>query len=173
MPGYPLGETPEGNCSFGDRHQRSIEMKKIIVVMVLLVAALAVSVPSIAFAQTAQPPVPGTSVEGPLHDYMVNAMAAALGITPTDFEARQAAGKTAYQIALDLGISADKIPALLAGARAKALDEAAAAGVITQQQATWMKSRGAGMGLGNCTGTGQRMGGGMMGRGDRWQQTNP
>jgi hypothetical protein len=142
----------------------------------------------VAIAQAPQPPVPGgrgpmgrsgvTVVEGPLHDYMVNAMAAALGITPTDFEARQAAGKTAYQIALDLGISADKIPALLAGARAKALDAAATAGVITQQQATWMKSRGAGMGIGNCTGTGQRigggmMGGGMMGRGGRWQQTNP
>jgi hypothetical protein len=150
-----------------------MEMKKTIVVMVLLVAALAVSVPSIAFAQTVQPPVPGTSVEGPLHDYMVNAMAAALGISATNFEARQDAGKTAYQIALDLGISADKIPALLAGARAKALDAAAAAGVITQQQATWMKSRGAGMGMGNCTGMGQRMGGGMMGRGGHWQQVNP
>jgi hypothetical protein len=160
-----------------------MEMKKTIVVMVLLVAALAVSVPSIAFAQTAQPPVPGTGspmggqgvtgVEGPLHDYMINAMAAALGISASDFEARLATGKTAYQIALDLGISADKIPALLAGARAKALDAAAAAGVITQQQATWMKSRGAGMGMGNCTGTGQRMGGGMMGRSGRWQQVNP
>jgi hypothetical protein len=160
-------------------------MKKILVVMVLVVAALAVSSTGIAFAQTPQPPIPGTwgpmiggttgsTVEGPLHDYMINAMAAALGIAPADFEARLDAGKTAYQIALDLGISADKVPALLADARAKAFDAAVAAGAITQQQASWMKSRGmmTGTGLGTCTGMGQGRGGGM-GRGGRWQQTNP
>lgn len=158
-------------------------MKQTMFAMVLVVVALAVTATGIAFAQTPQPPVPGgrgpmmggnagAGVEGPLHDYMVNAMAAALGITPSDFEARQDAGKTAYQIALDLGISADKIPALLADARAKALAAAAADGVITQQQATWMKSRGVGMGSGNCTGMGQGFGGGM-GRGSRWQQVNP
>ena len=165
-------------------------MKKPIVVMVLVVAALALTSTGLAFAQAPQPPTPGTwgpamrgatgsTVEGPLHDYMVNAMAGALGITPTDFETRRDAGKTAYQIALDLGISADKIPALLADARAKALDAAVAAGVVTQQQASWMKSRGAGMGI--CDGTGYNrsrgsamMNGGMMGRGaGRWQQTNP
>lgn len=159
-------------------------MKKMFVAMVLVLAALAVSVTGIAFAQTPQPPVPGTrgpmiggttgtTVEGPLHDYMINAMATALGITPSDYEARREAGKTAYQIALDLGISADKIPALLADARAKAFDAAVAAGVITQQQASWMKSRStSGMGLGTCAGLGQGRGGGMV-RGGRWQQTNP
>ncbi len=155
-------------------------MKKIALVVVLAVVALAVSITGVAFAQGPQPPTTSPrgpitgGTEGPLHDYMVNAMANALGITPSDFEARRAAGKTAYQIALDLGISADKIPALLADARAKAIDAAAAAGVITQQQASWMKSRGMGMGagLGTCTGMGQRMGGGM-GRGWHWQQTNP
>ena len=157
-------------------------MKKTIILMVLMVVALAVSVTGIAFAQTPQPPTPGmgsrmhgfgfSGSEGPLHDYMVNAMAAALGISASDFEARIEAGKTAYQIALDLGISADKIPALLADARAKALDAAAVDKVITQQQADWMKSRGAGMGSGNCTGMGQRQGGGM-GRGGNWRQTQP
>ncbi len=164
-------------------------MNKMFVVMVLVSVALAVATTGIALAQSPQPPTPGvrgpmmsgttgSTVEGPLHDYMINALAAALGITPTDFEARRDAGKTAYQIALDLGISADKIPALLADARAKAFDAAVAAGVITQQQATWMKSRGmmTGTGAGTCTGTGQRLGGGMgmgMGRGGRWRQTNP
>ncbi len=149
-------------------------MKKTFVAFVLVLAALAVSVTGIAFAQNPQPPATGSTVEGPLHDYMVNAMAAALGITPSDFEARRDAGQTAYQIALDLGISADKIPALLADARAKAFDAAVAAGVITQQQATWMKSRGMlnGTGLTPCTGMGHGLGG-MMGRGGRWQQTNP
>src|SRR5512142_3325366 len=130
-----------------------MRMKKMVVVVSLVMVVLAVSVSGIVSAQSPQPPTPGTwgpmmgggagtGMEGPLHDYMVNAMAAALGITPADFESRRDAGKTAYQIALDLGISADKIPVLLADARAKAFDAAVAAGVLTQQQATWMKSRG-------------------------------
>jgi hypothetical protein len=162
-------------------------MKKKYVVMLLAVLALAIGVTGVAVAQTPQPQTPFgrgpmmggygmNGQEGPLHEYMVTAMANALGISGSDFEARQDAGKTAYQIALDLGISADKIPALLSGARAKALEAAQAAGVVTQQQADWMKSRGAGMG--NCDGTGAgrgagMMGGGMMGRGGRWQSTNP
>jgi hypothetical protein len=160
-------------------------MKKSIVMIVLLVAALAVFTTGVAFAQTPQPPQPVNSAvrgTGLLYDYMVNAMAQALGITPADFEARRASGETAYQIALDLGFTADKIPALLSGARAQAIDAAAAAGVITQQQGAWMKTRGAqmGMGTGICDGTGQRLGQGqgMMGQGmgrggGRWQQTNP
>ncbi len=151
-------------------------MKKTVIAIVLVVAALAVFATGIAVAQTPQPFTPGNGMglrgtgEGPLHEYMVSALAKALGITPTDFEARREAGKTAYQIALDLGISADKIPALLSQARVQALDAAVAAKVITQQQADWMKSRG-GMGQGFCNGTGQPMGG--MGRGGRWQQVNP
>ena len=158
-------------------------MKKKFVVMLLVVFALAIGVTGVAVAQTPQPQTPFgrgpmmggygmTGQEGPLHDYMVNAMSAALGISATDFEARQDAGKTAYQIALDLGIQADKIPALLAGARARALDAAAADKVITQQQADWMKSRRTGMANGNCTGMGQRQGGGM-GHGGNWQQPRP
>ena len=164
-------------------------MKKMIVVTLLVVGGLALLGTGLAAAQTPQPPTPGAGtgsgrgagpmrfagandVEGPLHDYMVNAMANALGISADEFESRRDAGETAYQIALDLGITADKIPALLSEARTKALDAAVAASAITQQQADWMKSRQAGMGLGNCSGTGQPMGGGMRG-GWRWQQGNP
>ncbi len=151
-------------------------MKKSILVIALVVAALAVFSTGVAFAQAPQPAQPVNSTargtgDGPLHDYMVSAMAQALGITPADFEARIASGQTAYQIALDLGISADKIPALLSSARAQALEAAVAAGAITQQQANWMKTRGVQMGVGNCSGTGQRIGQGMGGR--RFQQANP
>lgn len=152
-------------------------MKKIAVVLVLAAVALAVSVTGVAFAQSPQPPTPGAwrpvmsgsanlSAEGPLHDYMVSTMAGALGLTPSDFEARLEAGKTAYQIALDLGISADKIPSLLADARAEAIHAAAAAGILVQQQADRMTAGGlgTGVGLGTCTGTGS---------GWRWQQVNP
>jgi len=154
-------------------------MKKSILAIVLVVAALAIFATGVAFAQTPQPFTPGYGMglrgtgSGPLHEYMEAALAKALGITTADFEARRDSGKTAYQIALDLGISADKIPALLSGARAQAIDAALAANAITQQQADWMKSRGAGMGQGFCNGTGQPGGGAMMGRGGRWQQTNP
>ena len=153
-------------------------MKRSVIVIVLLAAALAVFSTGVAFAQTPQPPQPASGAvrgtgSGPLYDYMVNALAQALGITPADFAARRAAGETAYQVALTLGISADKIPALLSEARSKAIEAALADGVITQQQADWMKTRGAQMGMGSCDGTGQRLGQGMGRGGGRWQQTNP
>jgi hypothetical protein len=157
-------------------------MKKTILVMVIAsmgIAAMAAFATGVAYAQAPQPVTPGAGMgmgrgngEGPLHEYMVAALAKTLGITPADFEARRAAGKTAYQIALDLGKPADQIPALITGARTQAIDAALAAKVITQQQADWMKSRGAGMGQGICDGTGQATARGM-GRGGRWQQANP
>jgi hypothetical protein len=166
-------------------------MKKTVVVILLVVAALAVLATGVAVAQTRQPPTPGSGAgmglgsgrgpmrafaangaEGPLHEYMVKAMADALGISASDFEARRDAGETAYQIALGLGISADKIPTLLSDARSKALDAAVADKAITQAQADWMKSRGAGMGPANCDGTGQPLGA-RMGSGWRFQQTSP
>ena len=162
-------------------------MKKTVVAILLVVAALAVLATGVAVAQAPQPPTPGgwpgmgrgmmrgfgaNGKEGPMHEYMVKAMADALGIPTSDFEARLDAGETPYQIALDLGISADKIPTLLSDARSKALDAAVAAKALTQTQADWMKSRGARMGLGNCDGSGQAFGAGM-GRGWRFQQANP
>ncbi len=151
-------------------------MKKSVVVIALVAAALAVFTTGVAFAQAPQRPQPVNAAargagNGPLHDYMVTAMAQALGITPADLEARLASGQTAYQVALNLGISADKVPALLSGARAQAIEAAVAAGAITQQQADWMKTRGMPMGMGNCTGTGQRLGQGMGGW--RFQRANP
>ena len=151
-------------------------MKRWIVALVLVVAALAVFGTGGAFAQTPQPfnGAGRGSGDGPLHAYMVEALAKALGITPADFEARRLAGSSAYQIALELGIAADKIPALLSNARAEALDAAVAAGAITQQQASMMKSRGSHAGAGNCTGAGPQPGQGM-GRGGGWrfQRSNP
>lgn len=153
-------------------------MKKIVIAFVLGLGALALLATGAAFAQTAQPRIPGNgngfgNGSGPLHEYMDKAMAQALGISVDEFEARRAAGETAYQIAISEGISADKIPALLSQARASAVEAAVAAGAITQAQADWLKSRGAGMGTGNCAGTGQQFGAGMMGRGGRWQNNTP
>ncbi len=153
-------------------------MKKIVIAFVLGLAALALVATGAAFAQTAQPPVPGSGAgrgfgdgSGPLHEYMVKAMSQALGISVDEFESRRAAGETAYQIALSEGISADRIPTLLTQARASAIDAALTDGIISQVQAGWMKSRGAAMGNGSCDGTGGQFGPGMMGRGRRQQNT--
>ena len=162
-------------------------MKKTLVI-ILVVTALAILTAGVALAQAPQPPAPrgggmgpgggfgpmgfaaGGEV-GPMHEYMEAALADALGISLDEFETRREAGETAYEIALAEGFAADEIPALLRDARIKAWEAAAADGVITQQQLDWMKSRPSGMGMGNCDGTGQSFGGGMM-RGWRFQQNN-
>ena len=148
-------------------------MKKTFLIVVLVLVALGVMSSGVAYAQgigTHGPMMSGG--EGPLHEYLIQAYADALGLTPESLEARLAKGETVYQIALSQGIPADQIPTLLADARIKALDAAAAHGVVTTDQAAWMKSRGFGqggygMGLGPCNGTGQPIGGGMQ-RGGRW-----
>jgi hypothetical protein len=187
---YALDSIPEGRKRFSAKlEQGEGKMKKMLAGGLLVLAALAVLGTGVAAAQSPQPPtpVPGggngrgfgpmwfgseNGAYGPMHEYMTNALAEALGISPDEFESRREAGETAYQIAVDLGFSADQIPTLLRDARVKALDAAATANVITQEQADWMKSRGAGMGFGNCGGTGGMMGFGM-GRGWRFQQGNP
>jgi hypothetical protein len=149
-------------------------MKKSILIVVLALVALSVVGVGVAAAQgfTGRGPMM-TNGEGPLHDYIVKAYADALKLTPDALEARLAKGETAYQVALSQGIAAAQIPTLLRDARVKALDAALAAGVITADQATWMKSRGFGQGgYGMGLGTGQPMGAGMM-HGGRWAQANP
>jgi hypothetical protein len=95
-----------------------------------------------------------------------------------------------YDIALADGVKAEDFPALIVEVRATAMNAAVKDGVITQEQADWMSSRGFGRGgmygnggtgcpMQNGTGTGYgpgMMGNGRgMGRGFGWQnqQTNP
>ncbi|MFH1184018.1 MAG: hypothetical protein V1755_03130 [Chloroflexota bacterium] len=165
-------------------------MNRIVVVGLMVAATLAVFTTGVVFAQSPQPPAPGggggmgpgggrgdmgfigaNGEEGPLDEYMVSAIADALGITADEVESRHEAGETAYQIALDLDFTADEIHALLRDARLKAWAAAAADGVVSQEQADWMKSRPSGMGYGNCDGTAQRLGVGMGGW--RFQQSTP
>lgn len=149
-------------------------MKKTILIVVLLLTALGVVGVGAAAAQGIRGRGPlGINGEGPLHDYIIKAYADALSMTPGALEARLANGETVYQVALSQGIAADQIPAVLADARLKALDSAAAAGVITTDRAAWLKTRGfgrggygLGAGVGPCNGTGQPIGQGMQ-RGGR------
>lgn len=170
-------------------------MKKTILVTVLVLAALGVLTTGVVYAQS----IGGGGMMGGygggfMHTYIIKAYADALGLTPDALTARLSKGETIYQIALTQGIAADRIPTLLADAHSKALDAAVADGILTADQAAWMKSHnsmmggygtgGFGGGMMNGSGAGgfgpgmmggNGMGGfgpGMMG-GGRWQQSNP
>jgi hypothetical protein len=168
-------------------------MKKTILIVALVVLALGVMGVGAAFAQGGAPFAGnGPRMQngtGALHTYMVTAFAEKLGLKVEDVNARLAAGETMYDIAVASGVKAEDIPALMVDVRTKALDAAVKDGVITQEQADWMKSRGFGQGgmmngYSNGTGTCPMAGGsfgpgagrnGMMRRGSGWQnqQSNP
>ncbi len=122
-------------------------------------------------------------LNGPMHDEMVAAFAAKLGISVEDLNARLANGETMAQIATSKGLTAEQLTTLMADVRAQALDQAVKNGTLTQAQADAMKLRGGMMGQGqSARGTGTGMGagrGGMQGQGMRGgmlgqgQLTNP
>ena len=124
-------------------------MKKTIVVAIALAAVVALTIAGVAFAQNQYVGYADRGLgdeSGPLHEYMENAMAEAVGLSLDEFESRHESGETFTQIALSEGFKAEEIPALMLAAREKALQAAAADGVITAEQAEWMGSRGSGHG---------------------------
>lgn len=147
-------------------------MKKTILIVGLVLAALAVFGAGVVFAQDDNPPVPfghgammNGGAMGPLHTIMTVEFAKQLDLNVNDINTRLAAGETMYDIALSAGVTADEFPAFMTEVRAVALAEAVKANVITQEQADWMLSHN--MGNGNCAGAGPQgnYGGGMMGNG--------
>jgi hypothetical protein len=91
---------------------------------------------------------------GPMHDYMLNAFAEALGLERAALDERLAAGETMFQVAEGAqgGLSWDEFYQTMLDARAQALERAVADGVLTQEQADWMKNHMGGRGgnFGNC-----------------------
>jgi len=94
---------------------------------------------------------------GLLHDYMFPAMAAALGLSPEEFQAKHDAGETFLTVAESQGLSADEAWTLMLQVRTEALNQAVADGVISQEQADWMlehmdtmMGNGYGFGAGHC-----------------------
>jgi hypothetical protein len=204
---YPLSVSqaePEKNSLTG-----VYGMKKTILIVGLVILALGILGVGAVFAQGPSPyagngPMtlaPGASAGvqnggGYLHTYMVSAFAEKLGLKIEDINARLTAGETMYDIAIADGVKAEDFPALMSEVRLQALNAAVEDGVITQEQADWMSSRGFGRGgmmngngygngTGDCpmqNGTSTGYGPGMMngngrgmGRGFGWQnqQTNP
>lgn len=109
---------------------------------------------------------------GPLHEYLVNSMAQALGLTAEQLRARLDAGETMWTIAQEQGISAETFNQIMTQARTDALDQAVANGALTQEQADFMGSQGAnlwpegyGPGSANCDGSGIQAGRSGAGRG--------
>lgn len=111
---------------------------------------------------------------GQMHVYMRAALAEKLGMTVDDLTAQEEAGKTICQVLEEKGYTAEEIVTLMHDARAAALDQMVADGIISQAQADAMKSNGARMMGGNrmrrngCTMLGgmfdQMRGGGRRGR---------
>lgn len=112
---------------------------------------------------------------GPMHTYMVEAYAQALGLTVEDVQAEFEAGKTMWQIAADQGLSDEEVQGVMITARTAALNAMVVDGVLTQEQADLMLQRMNTMMSGdfvpgscpmNGTGGGMRGGRG----GGRWSQ---
>jgi hypothetical protein len=102
-----------------------------------------------------------TAWDGILHDGMVAVYAEKLGISVADLNARIEKGETMAQIAAEKGLTSEQFTAMMKDARSQAIDQAIKAGTLTQEQADWLKTRGASFGT-----TGTRGGrGGMRGAG--------
>ncbi len=150
-------------------------MKKLVLsIVIVTILAVALGTAGIVYAQTqtAATPAPGTGYgpgmmggrgarggmmgqnaagaqQGFLHDEMVAAFAAKLGISLDELNTRLANGETMAQIAYSKGLTADQFRTLIADIRLQAIDQAVKDGKLTQQQADWMNQRGAGqMGAG-------------------------
>ena len=170
-------------------------MKKLTVtIMVVTVVVLALGAAGVAYAQSATQGA-GTGFgsgwmggrgshsgmgagnmgtgDGILHDYMIAAYAEKLNIPVAELEARLDQGETMAQIAVSAGLTVDQFRTLMVEARTQAIEQAVADGTLTQEQADWMKQRGAGQ-MGN--GRGMRGGGqGQFTNPDcpYYEQTNP
>lgn len=112
---------------------------------------------------------------GPLHEYMVQAIAEVFGLSVEEIEALHDQGTTLWEWAQEQGMSLEEFREKMLEAKQIALQAAVADGVITQEQADWMLSHmfgmwGAGGGFGPCHGYGF-FGGRGRGNGGRWNQT--
>jgi hypothetical protein len=175
-------------------------MKKFVVTfMVVAVVIFALGATGIAYAQTSTPgsgtglgsglmggrgPRAGSggaatiAGEGILHDYMIAAYADKLNIPVADLEARLDSGETMAQIALSEGLTFEQFRTLIVEVRTQAINQAVADGTLTQEQADWMQTRGAGQMTGGQMGNGRGMRGGGQGQYANpdcpyYSQTNP
>ena len=81
------------------------------------------------------------NLDGVLDDLVQASLAEALGLTPAELAAREDAGETFVEIALEAGYSMDEAQDLQSQARLDALEQGVVDGLLTQEQVDWMASR--------------------------------
>jgi len=134
-------------------------MKKIIIALTL-VGAISLLGIGMVMAQEVSPRTqagdcpncPFGNTDHPLHEYMSEALANALGITVEEFNAYREEGLTFFGIANQLNLDLDTLSASIAQIRTEAIELAFANGALTQEQFEFMIER---------AGIGGRFGGGM------------
>jgi hypothetical protein len=112
-----------------------------------------------------------TDEEGPLHEYMIAAFAEAIGLSPDEIETRHEAGETMWQIADSEGIYVEEFIEIMTQVRSEVIDQVFTDGVLTQEQADFLRQRwsqrqsgGFGPGSGYCMGEGEGLHRGYHGR---------
>ncbi len=110
----------------------------------------------------------GRGMQGPMQQYMLNAVAKALDITPENLQTRLNGGASLWQIAQEKGMTQEQFQQAMSNAFSEALKQAVADGKITQAQADAM-SKQMPEGWENGFGPGFPM----MGPGGRWNKSRP
>ncbi len=77
-----------------------------------------------------------------MEEIMHTAIADALGMSETDFEAAMDSGKTMFDIAAEQGVDVNTVWNAMQSARVDAVQQAVDNGILTQDQADWMARRG-------------------------------
>ncbi len=172
-------------------------MTKKLIISALIVAVLAALGVGMVYAQTQNPPTPtcpgncpglsqdgywqpngGSGRGGPswdgsstgqgfMHEYMIDAFAGALNLTPEELEARLEAGDTMGIIAQEVGMSIEQFFNLMLQAREEALQAAVSDGSLTQEQADGMLNHMNQRGFGSRGSGASQFGGGCYGGGGR------
>ena len=136
---------------------------KMLIGALIMALAAGFGLAGLAYAQTPNPPAPETPAGpgmmnpgrmgrgmfgmrssrgfGPMHEYMEEALAKAMGVTEEELEAAFSEGKTMWQLAEEKGMSAEEFKKVMVEARKTAIAEMVTAGIITQAQADWMLNR--------------------------------
>ncbi len=148
---------------------------KITGIVVVLVIALALLGTVSAYAQGPNPDR-GAGRMGPCHEAslldvdqeaMHAAIADALGMSVAQFEAARADGTPLYVIAEEQGVDIEDVRQAMRDVREAAIEEARAAGTITEDEAELLQSRPGPGGYGYGYGFGQGQGQGRQFRGRR------
>jgi hypothetical protein len=120
-------------------------MRKFVLIAVVILVALAAIGVGVASAQGEQPPFGpgrrGGAGNGPMHAYVVEALAEALDLETAAVNTRLLGGETMQQIALSEGIEPDELAGFLRDVHEAAFDKAVADGTLTDEQATFMRQR--------------------------------